>query len=378
MAFLSMFRGGRYGVHILLFLLTLLGTTLAGAEWSCNVSLFSEARPLRWGHLLEGLHFSVPFLGVLTVHEFGHYVAARWHRISVTLPYYIPLWLGFVGIQSIGTAGAFIRIRSRIRTRAQYFDVGVAGPLAGFVFTLGLLAYGFATLPPAEHIFSLHPEYKRYGMQYAQYVYEEEGRYLVFGHNLLFDFFKSWLADPVRVPHLYEMVHYPYLLAGYLSLFFTALNLLPIGQLDGGHVWYALVGRRHYGWISRLFLLLLLFYAGLGLLSPYVSDISFLWAGPVYVVFLYLCMKRAWLQPRARWGAAIGLFALQLLGGWLFPQVEGYPGWLLFGFLLGHVLGVDHPEAPSKQKLSLLRRCVAYLSIGIFLVCFSGKPFLLM
>ena len=367
----------RYVVHIGLFALTLMSTTLAGAEWSCNVSLFSTNRPMNWSHIWQGLHFSIPFLLVLTVHEFGHYIVARVHRISVTLPYYMPLWLGFLGIPSMGTAGAFIRIHSRIRDRSQYFDIGVAGPIAGFVAAVAVLWYGFATLPPHTHIFTIHPEYIPYGMDYASHVYEDTRPYMRFGPSLLFDFAQDIIATPDRVPHPYEMIHYPYLLAGYLSLFFTSLNLLPIGQLDGGHLLYGLVNKRWHRHISRIFLLLLLFYAGLGLLHPYLRSAYFMLAAPAYVFFLYLCLRRVVVRPRQRWLSALGIVALQLSVGIFFPQSSGYSGWLLFGFLLGYVLGVAHPGVQATQPMSLTRRLLAYFTIGIFVVCFSWRPFLL-
>ena len=366
----------RYSTHILLFVLTFVSTTLAGAEWSTNTSLFSVERPLGWNEFLYGLHFSVPFLLVLSTHEFGHYVAARLCRISVSLPYYMPLWLGFLGIPSIGTAGAFIRIRSRMQSRSQYFDIGVAGPLAGFVIAVALLYYGFITLPSATHIFSIHPEYEIYGLSYADYVYEKKGSYLIFGEAPLFRLLKASLADPALLPHPYEMIHYPYLLAGYLSLFFTALNLLPIGQLDGGHILYGLVGSRYHRLISRVFLLALLFYAGLGLMRPYLGLTTFLIAAPLYVGFLYLCLRTFSTSKQLRWIVALILFVLQLLLGLFLSEIEGYSGWLLFGFLVGNVLGVDHPVAVNDMRLSRGRQWIAYLSIAVFLLCFAQQPFL--
>src|SRR5690606_12811327 len=116
--------------------------------------------------ILKGLYFSGPFLGILTVHEFGHYIAAQLHRVKVTLPYYIPLWFGFIAMPSIGTGGACIRIKEFVTSRNKYFDIGIAGPLAGFVVALGVLFYGFTHLPPPEHIFTIHPEYEQFGENY--------------------------------------------------------------------------------------------------------------------------------------------------------------------------------------------------------------------
>ena len=240
----------KYFIHSILFILTLATTTAAGAEWIYG-RLFvpsSSGTPMGWAEFFTGLNFSIPFLTVLTVHEFGHYFVARANKVRVTLPYYIPLWLGFA--QSIGTMGAFIRIEDPISSRRKYFDIGVAGPLAGFVVAVVLLWYGFTHLPPIDYIFTIHPEYKKYGLRYGEFVTLNLAKgntsAVALGNNLLFWFFKTYVADQSLLPHPYEMVHYPYLLAGYLSLFFTSLNLIPIGQLDGGHVLYAMIGRKRF------------------------------------------------------------------------------------------------------------------------------------
>ena len=362
-------------LHLLLFLATVITTTLAGAEWTTNASLFSERNPLSWDDFLLGFHFSIPLLLVLSIHEFGHYFTARYHGVSVTLPFYIPLWTGFIGMPSIGTLGAFIRIRSRIQNRKQYFDIGASGPLAGFLAALIVLIYGFLTLPPPEHIFSIHPEYLPYGWEYPSHVYQGTGFYLSFGPNLLFDWLGELLAKPLFMPHPYEMVHYPYLLAGYLSLFFTALNLLPIGQLDGGHVLYAVFGKRAHHHFSRIFLVFLIFYAGLGLLTE-LKKIGYLLLGlPLYAIFLYFSLKS--LSPlRARkWTWVLVILALQLLVSWLLPSIEGYSGWLLFAFVLGYFIGVDHP-GPESRPLDGIRLFLACLVWMVFLLCFTPQPFI--
>ena len=138
------------------------------------------------------MYYSIPFLTILTVHEFGHYLTAKYHNVKVTLPFYIPLWLGFIPLPfTIGTAGAFIRIKEMIHSRKQYFDIGIAGPLAGFVVAVLVLTYGFTHLPPPEYIFEIHPEYKEYGLNYEDYVYDLLPGYLVMGDNLLFMFFEK-------------------------------------------------------------------------------------------------------------------------------------------------------------------------------------------
>ena len=140
--------------HSSLFIITVITTTIAGAEWMYGRWLFIGNYSLTQEELTNGLYFSIPFLLILTVHEMGHYVVAKMNQIKVTLPYYIPMWLGFIpGMPSFGTMGAFIRIKAVIQSRREYFDVGVAGPIAGFVMALLVLWYGFSHLPPAEYIF---------------------------------------------------------------------------------------------------------------------------------------------------------------------------------------------------------------------------------
>ncbi|MGF1533701.1 MAG: site-2 protease family protein [Bernardetiaceae bacterium] len=368
-------------LHPLLFLLTFIATTFAGAEWIWGRPFFWVSPALTWAHFWDGLHYSIPFLGILTVHEFGHYFVAQYHRLRVSLPYYIPLWLGFLplfaGAPSIGTMGAFIRIRSRIWSRKVYFDVGIAGPLAGFVVALGVLWYGFTFLPPAEHIFEIHPEYAQYGLAYADHVYQDapEGGVRL-GTNLLFEAFKYWVADPALLPNDFEIMHYPYLLAGYLALFFTALNLLPIGQLDGGHVLYGLVGYRWHQRIARLFFFVFLGYAGLGLFS--VSDV---WESPtgfiLYVGYLYW----VWAREFRHWQAALVVALVLVLCQWgiaaLFPGIEGYHAWLLFGFLLGRVVGISHPGAEESVPLSPIRKALGVLALVVFVLCFTPQPLLM-
>ena len=127
-------------IHLILFVITFITTTFAGAEWMYGRTFVFSSYPLGWDEFMAGLRFSIPFLGILTIHEFGHYLTARKHKVKVSLPYYIPLWLGFIGMPfTIGTLGAFIRIRERINDKRKNFDIGVAGPIAGFVAALIVL-----------------------------------------------------------------------------------------------------------------------------------------------------------------------------------------------------------------------------------------------
>src|SRR5688500_16080661 len=154
-------------IQIALFIATCITTTLAGTQMTCGISIYSPE--FTWQHFVSGLDFSVPFLFILTVHEFGHYFMARYHKIKLTLPYYIPVPpLQFL-LLNLGTLGAVIRLRERVYSKKQNFDIGISGPLAGFVAALAILYYGFANLPDPEYIFQFHPEYQQYGLNYADH-----------------------------------------------------------------------------------------------------------------------------------------------------------------------------------------------------------------
>ncbi|MDQ1089304.1 site-2 protease family protein [Siphonobacter sp. SORGH_AS_1065] len=375
----------RLFIQILLFVVTLVTTTIAGAEWMHGTSLFYANPPLTFTQVLEGLYFSVPFLLVLTFHEFGHYFTARYNKVKVTLPFYIPLWFG--PFTTMGTMGAFIQLRSRVKTNQQYFDIGIAGPLAGFFVALGLLWYGFTHLPPADYIFTIHPEWKALGNQYPQHVYTEEalaGRGAVkLGDNLLFWFFEKFVATG-PVPSPYDMANYPFLFAGYLSLFFTALNLFPIGQLDGGHILYGLVGRRWHRIISPIIFVAFLFYAGLGWFkyqdfNQSNTDEFLIQAGylAAYIGLNFMAMSR--LHPD-RWtvaALALGMVLMQLVISYFFPAVEGYRGFLLFAVMLGRFLGVYHPPAEIEVPIGWKRQLLGWFSLLVFVLCFSPKPFIM-
>jgi hypothetical protein len=154
-----------YLIHSVLFIVTFITTTLAGAEWAYSKSIFGVNEVFNsaysWQDFYNGLPYSICFLTILTAHEFGHYFTAIYYRVKTTLPYYIPL--PPIGLM-FGTLGALIRIKSPIRSTQQNFDIGIAGPLAGFVVSIGFLLYGFTHLPPPEYIFQFHPEYEQFGL----------------------------------------------------------------------------------------------------------------------------------------------------------------------------------------------------------------------
>ncbi|MGE5806332.1 MAG: site-2 protease family protein, partial [Ignavibacteria bacterium] len=143
----------KYLLHIGLFLITFLTTTIAGAEWTTGrIGEFHN-----WQYYLVGLPYSFAILFVITCHEFGHYFAAKYHRVVATLPYYIPfppipIFLNF------GTMGAVIRTKSIVPNRNAMFDIGAAGPIAGFIACLIVLVYGFLNVPGTDYILKIHPD----------------------------------------------------------------------------------------------------------------------------------------------------------------------------------------------------------------------------
>jgi membrane-associated protease RseP (regulator of RpoE activity) len=359
----------RYALHFGLFLLTALTTTLAGVQLLRNQFLAELGLPFEvllqplaslWATLKPGLAYSVPFLGVLTVHEFGHYFMARYYRIRATLPFFIPLPLG------IGTFGAVIRIKDRIFSRQEFFDVGLAGPLAGFVVAVGVLGYGLTHLPPLP-------------VTPAELLYDhEEFDYsLTLAQPLLFKWMAAWLADPARMPRPQELVQYPVLVAGVLALFFTALNLLPIGQLDGGHIMYGLLGPRRAARVSVMLFTAFIFYAGLGLFTLHSDADMWLYGAGPYALYLWLVFRRA--MPTARRAVLLAgsVWLGQVALASAIPGLAGMPGWLLFGLLLARTMGLFHPVAPQERPLSRGRRLLGWLMLLIFVLCFTPSPILL-
>ncbi len=374
-------------VHLFLFILTLLATTASGAEWMTGRFFFflDPKNSLHLQDLWQGLWFSVPFLGILTAHEFGHYFMAKYHKIKATLPYYIPFWFSAFA-PNFGTMGAVIRIIDRIKSRKHYFDIGIAGPLAGFVIALGVLWYGFSHLPPLEFLYTIHPEYKLHGLNFNDPFYTKQmANQFILGDNLLFSFFKNHVADPSRLPPAFEMMHYPFVFAGYLALFFTALNLIPIGQLDGGHILYGLIGPKWFSRIAPVLYVGFAFFAGLGLFT-FNGLKNTPWSGNeewsqllnlvLYIYFLKVCFSKISDQPNTDWALSLGVLVLQLIVSYFIPNVEGYASALLFVFLLGRFLGIYHPEVEIDEPLNWQRQVLGWLTLLIFVICFSPRPFI--
>ncbi|MCF2444835.1 site-2 protease family protein [Dyadobacter sp. CY345] len=389
-------------IQALLFIATVITTTMAGAEWMYgNIFTFVGSAihflaekssgkdiPLTgtfmgWTQFFAGFQFSIPFLAILTVHEFGHYFTAKAHQVKVTLPYYIPLWFGIS--QSIGTMGAFIRITSVVKSRLKFFDIGIAGPLAGFAAALVVLWYGFTHLPPAEYIFTIHPEYARYGLSYPQFVYENAEGNLALGDNILFWFFKNFVADPSSLPHNNEIIHYPYIFAGYLALFFTSLNLIPIGQLDGGHILYGMLGKKRFDVIAPAFFVVFVFYAGLGMFraedfainsdSVFYEQLLSLF---IYVYFLYICLRKISENPSNAIMLSLMIVVAQFGATYLRPDWDGYSGFLPFIFILGRFLGIRHPDTEDNRPIGTARMILGVFALIIFIISFSPKPFIIL
>jgi membrane-associated protease RseP (regulator of RpoE activity) len=228
-------RRERWALHVTLLALTIVTTTLAGAILAGAIPY--DPNPLRllrgmpaagllaWS---RGLPFSLPLLAILLAHELGHYITARRYHLDASPPYFIPvpLFPSFVG-----TMGAFIRLRTVVSDRRQLFDVGVAGPIAGFVVALPVLAVGLALSTPLP-------------------VHHFGGMILAFGREPqapLGDSLLTWALRHAVLGSVAGVRLHPVAFAGWVGMFVTMLNLLPLAQLDGGHVLYAVAP----GWHER-------------------------------------------------------------------------------------------------------------------------------
>jgi membrane-associated protease RseP (regulator of RpoE activity) len=211
----------RYRTHVILFALTLATTTWAGAfhrvEFLASLGPIGPVHPLSWSFLSGGFWYALPLLAILGAHEFGHYIYCRLHDVDATLPYFIPAPLLLTG-----TFGAVIRIRESFPSKRALFDIGVAGPIAGFIALVPFLWLG-VTLSRVVHI-----------PQGADVLY--------FGEPLLFKIFSRLHFG--AIPPGFDVVLHPMGFAAWWGMLATALNLMPFGQLDGGHIVYSILGRR--------------------------------------------------------------------------------------------------------------------------------------
>ncbi|WP_141326667.1 site-2 protease family protein [Myxococcus sp. AB025B] len=257
----------RYWLHLLLLLLTVATT------FTSYLLYFHFQRPYSPDEVsteaaTRALSFSLSLLAILGSHEMGHYVLARLHRVDTSLPYFIPL-----PVLGVGTLGAVIRIRDRIPHRNALVDIGAAGPLAGLVVALPILYWGLShsAVVDAPQVASQFPGESSlwvYGKELFTWVMAKvthappapeqafHGVQTLFGDSLLMQGL-TWLAlGPL--PEGKDVLVHPVVIAGWFGLLVTLLNLMPMGQLDGGHLAFAVLGR-HAHWVGRLMAAVLLF-----------------------------------------------------------------------------------------------------------------------
>ncbi len=281
-----------------LFLLTLVSTSFAGLFYSIGDIGFFRAFLVyitRPELILHGLSFSIPLTSILLAHELGHFFACRYYGMHCTPPYFIP-----APISIAGTLGAFIKIKSQFLHKRALFDIGVAGPLAGFIFTV-----------PALWI----------GISYSQLIPKDSigTGALMFGEPIIFRLFGKLALG--YSPDTHDMIAHPIAMAAWVGLLATSLNLLPIWQLDGGHICYAILGR---------------------ILQKKISVVS--------VVLLILLSFLGW----------------------------PIPSYLLFGLLLliiGFRLRFYHPPTMmEEEELGCKRLFVGLLALLILIICFIPVP----
>jgi len=308
-----------YLIHIGLFIITFITTTLAGVEWTTG-----QFPPYEFSLLAKGLPYSISILLIITFHEFGHYFAAKYHKVRATLPFYIPLppipyFINF------GTMGAVIRTKSPIYSKKAMFDIGIAGPISGFVVSIILLIYGFTHVPSIEYLLQIHPDY-------FDPEYGKSGLGLTFGDSILFSFFRYIFIDAKTFfPPMSEVYHYPYLLAGWFGLLITSMNMIPVGQLDGGHISYTMFGDKKHFEISSIATIILAIIGFAGIVDS--------------------------------------LLELNLNIGW--------SGWLFWAVILYFVVKIKHPPVADNLPLDKKRIFLGYISFAIFVVSFIPTPLLL-
>jgi len=268
-------------LNVVMFLATCYTMTLAGA-WAAGSDLSFATR-----NLASGLSYSICLVAILGAHEMGHYLACRYYGVDASLPYFIPSYP-----IPMGTFGAFIRIREPIPDRKVLFDIGVAGPLAGFVVAVPVLIYGLMTAQPVPFTGPIGSVDEPLLLTWLTALFGPE---LPEGSTLV-------LAGPI--------------MAGYVGCMATAFNLFPIGQLDGGHICFAVSGRLHR-------------------------------AASLVSLFCFI---------------ALGLFV--------------FPGWLFLATLL-IMIGPKHPPLRDESRgVSRTRVLIAVAALIILVICFIPRPFL--
>lgn len=269
----------KYWLHALLFVATIITTLFFGALMEGHLA-WPDVTLLRYG-----IPFSLTLMLILTTHEFGHYLAAKKHKVDATLPYFIP------APTLIGTFGAFIKMKSPIVNKRALLDIGAAGPIAGFIVTIPALIIGLNLSDVVE-------------------LSSVEGSFQL-GDSII-----MWMATNFMYPDLgpgQDIMLHPVAFAGWIGLLVTALNLLPIGQLDGGHIAYAMFGDKHI-WIARIA------FAGLIPLS-FLSTNWIIWAA--LILFLIRIKHPPIMNPDDKLPPAqqaMGWAALAIFVGCFIPQ----------------------------------------------------------
>jgi membrane-associated protease RseP (regulator of RpoE activity) len=270
-------RPSRIWINYLMFGLTVVSVLITGASYGSTGALPASAAD--WvTFLAAGIPFTIAMLGILLAHELGHYFAARYHRVAVSLPYFIPFPLS-----PFGTMGAFIQLKAPPTNRRVLLDIGVAGPFAGLIVAVPVLIYGLATSPVGPLPAAIAPG-QGFSIEGNSIIYVV-AKWLIF-HQLL-----PAPATYGGLPPLLYMLRY-YVLAmpvplggtdvilnsiawaGWAGLLVTGLNLIPAGQLDGGHALYVLIGKR----ARRLVPVIIVVLVALG----FVWNGWFLWAAIIY------------------------------------------------------------------------------------------------
>ncbi len=324
-------------IHLLLFILTFASTMMAGSAWAGK-------NPVEIANWIYGWTYASLLMTFLLTHEFGHYIAARMHNVDASLPFFIPLPIPFVSI--FGTLGAYIKTRSIIPNRKALFDIGASGPLAGFIVCLGIFIFGLLNLPSIDFLYAIHPEYKELGIMYPDW-----GMY--FGDMLLFQGLIALFVEPgTYIPPLNEIYHYPFLCVGWFGMFVTSLNLLPLGQLDGGHIAYAMFGKNQ-GKIARIVWVIMIFL-GLGsFFGWFYEQIVIESPNEIYTMIQHLFL------PILLW--------IKVYASWIYT---GWSGWLFWAFFTKFFIKLDHPPVDG-EDIGLTRHILGWLSFIIFISTFA-------
>lgn len=281
-------RPTKVWVNAVLFLLTVFSVMLAGGLYSYTGPVpesFNDLLKGLFANLGSGIAFTISLLAILVAHEFGHYFAGRYHKTAVTLPYFFPFPLSY-----FGTMGAFIQLKEPPKNRRILLDIGIAGPLAGLIVTIPLLLLGLY-LSPVETLPLELPagqSFEGNSILYLGMKYLIKGELLpqpfdYSGTNPILYWIRYYLTSGPLPAGGRDVILHPVAWAGWAGLLVTALNLIPVGQLDGGHVIYVLLGKK----ASKL----LPFIIG-GLLL-----LGFVWSGWWLWVILLFIFGRIYAEP---------------------------------------------------------------------------------